>query len=111
MPRIYTIVGPSGVGKDTLMDAVCTDPDILRIRRAITRDPNAGGEDFTGLTEAEFETRARNGDFILHWRAHGLRYGVPRAAVDAAVEAADAATRAWLAEASENGLTALEEKA
>ena len=32
------------------------------------------------------------------------------AAVDAAVETADAATRAWLAEASENGLTALEEK-
>ena len=33
-----------------------------------------------------------------------------RAAVDAAVETADAATRTWLAEASENGLTALEEK-
>jgi TRAP-type C4-dicarboxylate transport system substrate-binding protein len=33
-----------------------------------------------------------------------------RAAVDAAVETADAATRAWLAEASEKGLTALEEK-
>ena len=32
------------------------------------------------------------------------------AAVDAAVETADAANRAWLAEASENGLTALEEK-
>ena len=33
-----------------------------------------------------------------------------RAAIDAAVETADAATRAWLAEASEKGLTALEEK-
>ncbi len=33
-----------------------------------------------------------------------------RAAVDAAVVAADAATRAWMAEASDKGLTALEEK-
>ena len=33
-----------------------------------------------------------------------------RAAVDAAVATADAANRAWLAEASESGLTALEEK-
>ena len=33
-----------------------------------------------------------------------------RAAVDQAVEVADAAVRAWQAEASERGLTALEEK-
>ena len=76
--RIVAVVGPSGAGKDTLMDAACAArPDLRRVRRWITRPTEAGGEDFHSVTEAEFDALAASGAFALHWRAHGLRYAIP----------------------------------
>ncbi|MFD1807738.1 hypothetical protein ACFSHQ_04955 [Gemmobacter lanyuensis] len=41
--RIVAVVGPSGAGKDTLMDAACAArPDLRRVRRWITRPAEAG---------------------------------------------------------------------
>lgn len=82
---IYAVVGPSGVGKDTLMAAAkAARPDLLLVRRVITRAGSAGGEDFDGVSEAEFARRTEAGDFVLHWQAHGLSYGIPCDAVQAA---------------------------
>ncbi|KAJ55676.1 ribose-phosphate pyrophosphokinase [Actibacterium mucosum KCTC 23349] len=76
--RLYAIVGPSGAGKDTLMEAVAPHlPGLVMARRVITRPAAAGGEDFDGVSETEFDRRLAAGDFALHWAAHGLRYGVP----------------------------------
>lgn len=76
--RLFFVVGPSGVGKDTLLSgAIAADPRLYWARRVITRPESAGGEPFEGVTEAEFATRLARGDFALHWEAHGLRYGVP----------------------------------
>ena len=78
MTRLVAVVGPSGAGKDTLMAmAGRACPDIRTARRVITRPTEAGGEDFDGVTEAEFARRLDQGDFALHWRAHGLGYGIP----------------------------------
>ncbi|WP_103174578.1 phosphonate metabolism protein/1,5-bisphosphokinase (PRPP-forming) PhnN [Paracoccus sp. SY] len=78
MTRLVAVVGPSGAGKDMLMAMACAArPDIRAARRAITRPSQAGGEDFDGVTEAEFAARAARGDFALNWRAHGLGYGIP----------------------------------
>jgi ribose 1,5-bisphosphokinase len=75
---IFAIVGPSGVGKDTLMAAARARlPDLHLMRRVITRPEAAGGEAFEGVGEAAFEARRARGDFALHWQAHGLRYGIP----------------------------------
>lgn len=85
--RVYAIVGPSGVGKDTLMaEAVVRRPDLYLVRRVITRPEEAGGEPFEGVTEAEFARRKADGAFVLDWEAHGLCYGIPRS-VEQAVEA------------------------
>lgn len=80
---IFAVVGPSGAGKDTLIEAARqARPDLVIVRRVITRPESAGGEDFMGVSEAEFEARRERGEFALHWRAHGLRYGIPQAQVD-----------------------------
>lgn len=77
---ICAVVGPSGAGKDTLIaGAMAARPDLRLVRRVITRPAGAGGEDFEGVTEAEFARRRAAGEFALDWVAHGLRYGLPKA--------------------------------
>ncbi len=74
------VTGPSGVGKDSLIEAlVAARPDLRRVRRAITRPEAAGGEPFEGVSEGEFARRRDAGEFALCWSAHGLHYGVPAA--------------------------------
>ncbi|OWU85010.1 ribose-phosphate pyrophosphokinase [Oceanicola sp. 22II-s10i] len=76
--RLFTVVGPSGAGKDTLIEAVRRRrPDLVIVRRAITRGAEKGGEPFEPVTEPEFTARAMAGGFAIHWRAHGLSYGIP----------------------------------
>ena len=83
-PRLVLIVGPSGAGKDVLLSraalALANDPRFLFPRRVVTRAADAS-EDHDTLDEAAFEAARQRGDFVLHWRAHGLRYGIPRAAM------------------------------
>ncbi len=76
--RFIAIVGPSGVGKDSVMQALAAaDPALMLVRRVITRPGDAGGEDFDGVTEAAFRERDAAGAFALSWAAHGLHYGIP----------------------------------
>lgn len=75
--RLVAVVGPSGVGKDTLIDGLCRSmPWLHRVRRTITRLPGLG-ERFDSVSPEVFERMRRDGGFCLHWDAHGLRYGLP----------------------------------
>jgi len=78
------VVGPSGAGKDTLMDLAKAahkgNPDIVFARRVVTREPI--GEDHYTLDELGFMLALKNGDFLLAWSAHGLHYGVPISLLD-----------------------------
>lgn len=84
---LFLIVGPSGAGKDTLIDgaraALSGDSRYLFARRVITRPAGSGGEDHEPTTDDEFEERERNGAFLIAWRAHGLSYGLPAQLGDA----------------------------
>ncbi len=81
--RLVLVVGPSGVGKDSLLDAaraaLSSDPMVVFPRRVVTRAPGLPGEDYIAMSEADFATAAARGDFALHWPAHGLHYGIPKA--------------------------------
>lgn len=77
--QLFAVVGPSGVGKDTVMNAALAQcPKVVRVRRFITRPANAGGEAITAVTRAEFDDLEARGAFALSWRAHGLSYGIPK---------------------------------
>lgn len=81
--RFIAVVGPSGVGKDTVMETVCArNPALIRVRRVITRSPEAAGEDAESVSVAEFDRRVGAGAFVLHWQAHGLHYGIPATVLD-----------------------------
>ncbi|MEM6311443.1 MAG: phosphonate metabolism protein/1,5-bisphosphokinase (PRPP-forming) PhnN [Pseudomonadota bacterium] len=76
--RLIGVVGPSGVGKDTVMAALAkAEPRLGLVRRTITRDPSAGGEDYDPVTPAEFDALVQQDAFLVHWGAHNLRYGIP----------------------------------
>ncbi|WP_141703598.1 phosphonate metabolism protein/1,5-bisphosphokinase (PRPP-forming) PhnN [Methylobrevis pamukkalensis] len=80
---MIVVVGPSGAGKDTLIDAAAIRfrdcADIGFVRRVITRAPDAGGEAHDCMTEPEFSRCATAGRFAVWWSAHGLSYGIPAA--------------------------------
>jgi ribose 1,5-bisphosphokinase len=80
------IVGPSGVGKDTLIAEararLAGEPGFLFVRRLVTRPANAY-EDHESLTAEEFAIGAEANAFALAWRAHDLAYAVPGSVVTA----------------------------
>lgn len=74
---LVLVVGPSGAGKDTLLNAtrraLAGDERFRFVRRVITRQPDPDGEDHEPVTSAQFAARV----FALRWQAHGLQYGIP----------------------------------
>ncbi|ANC81361.1 phosphonate metabolism protein/1,5-bisphosphokinase (PRPP-forming) PhnN [Pseudomonas putida] len=79
--RLIFLVGPSGSGKDSLIDASreqLAAAGVEIARRVITRSAEAKGEAAQGVTPEQFDTLRAQGAFAMHWRANGLDYGIPR---------------------------------
>ena len=82
----FLVVGPSGVGKDTLIDgaraALADDPRWVFATRTITRAADAGGERHDATDDATFAQTEGDGGFLITWSAHGHRYGLPASLAD-----------------------------
>ena len=78
---LVLVVGPSGAGKDTLLEGVRTalksDPTYVFVRREITRPAEA--EDSIAIDLETFLQRRDAGAYALSWQAHGHGYGISRA--------------------------------
>jgi ribose 1,5-bisphosphokinase len=79
--RLVLVVGPSGAGKDTLLNlarAACVgDLSIVFPRRIVTREASPS-EDNRQLAPQSFQIALARGEFATHWEAHGHRYALPR---------------------------------
>ncbi len=79
--RLVLVVGPSGAGKDTLLNlarAACAgNPSIVFPRRLVTRAASAA-EDNIQIDDEAFERLLAEGALSVHWSAHGHRYALPR---------------------------------
>ncbi|MBY5534779.1 phosphonate metabolism protein/1,5-bisphosphokinase (PRPP-forming) PhnN [Rhizobium leguminosarum] len=78
---MVVVVGPSGAGKDTLMNLAARRfkgrDDVHFVRRVITRHRDAGGEDHLSVSLQGFAAMEQSGSFAVWWEAHGLKYGIP----------------------------------
>ena len=78
--KLIYVVGPSGAGKDALLDYARAHlppgANVKFAQRWITRPADAGGEAHRPLTMPEFEKRVGASGFAMHWHAHGNGYGI-----------------------------------
>ena len=78
--RLILVVGPSGAGKDTLIDiarsACVEDSRIVFSRRVVTREASSF-ENNQSVSPEMFAHLRASGAFAVHWQAHGLEYGLP----------------------------------
>jgi ribose 1,5-bisphosphokinase len=83
--RFILVVGPSGAGKDTVIERVrmlCLNRrDIGFPRRVVTR-PSTAAEDHDSLADAGFDGAVGRGLFAFWWQAHGHKYAIPRTVDD-----------------------------
>ena len=86
MARVFVITGPSGVGKGTLIRTLRERvPNLALSVSATTRDPRPGevdGVDYHFLTDADFQRRVDEGEFVEHATYSGRRYGTLRSELE-----------------------------
>ena len=72
--RLIYLMGPSGSGKDSLLQAA-REPGAARLPYRAAGDHalrGSGGEDAQAVTPAQFDTLERASAFAMSWRANGL---------------------------------------
>jgi len=79
--RLIYLIGPSGSGKDSLLEAArphLAERGCRIVRRVITRSAEAVGEAAQGVSPDQFAVMEAEGAFALSWQANGLSYGIPK---------------------------------
>jgi guanylate kinase len=88
-PRLFVISGPSGVGKDTVIDGLRPRlPDFYFAVTATTRERRPGEADgvhYFFVTEEQFLEDRAQGEFIESAEVYGHWYGVPKHSIRAAL--------------------------
>jgi len=80
-PLIVVLHGPSGVGKDSVIEALRARTGIHRATSSNSRpmrDGEADGDDYHFFTRQEFEEKIKAGDFLEHANVYGDYKGLER---------------------------------
>ena len=85
--RLVILSGPSGVGKDTVLDEWRkSNPRVQRVVAYTTRRPRNGevnGVDYHFVSKARFDELVDEGAFLEHKLVHGNCYATPLADMEA----------------------------
>lgn len=88
--RCFVVSGPSGVGKETVINKIRnTDSSLGLITTFTTRHPRNGevnGREYHFITTEEFQKKIRSGHFLEHAEYAGNFYGTSRESVVAQLE-------------------------
>jgi len=80
--RLIVVVGPSGAGKDSVLQAwrqlLLPAEAPAQVRRVITRPADPHGENHEPIDEPTFARMCLSNELAFWWSAHGLHYGVRR---------------------------------
>ena len=91
-PLVLVVSGPSGVGKDAAIRALhAARPGIRFVVTATSRERRPGeidGVDYTFVSKQRFEEMISNDELLEHAVVYGEYKGIPKRAVEAALEAA-----------------------
>ncbi|TET33087.1 MAG: guanylate kinase [Planctomycetota bacterium] len=77
---LVVLSGPSGVGKNTVVDRLVERSSWTRLVTATTRRPRPGerdGVDYLFISPEEFQSRIEDGFFLEHTETYGDLYGSP----------------------------------
>ncbi|WP_259779974.1 phosphonate metabolism protein/1,5-bisphosphokinase (PRPP-forming) PhnN [Aestuariispira ectoiniformans] len=78
---LFLVVGPSGAGKDSLIQAakarLANDSRFVFPPRIITRASPLPGEDYIHSPQDGFQMAEEGNAFMLHWHTYGHAYGIP----------------------------------
>lgn len=94
--KFFLIIGPSGVGKGSIISAIKEDwanKNFIFPITATTRKPREGeknGKDYIFITKEEFESGIKQDQFIEHAIVHNVNYyGLPKKEVFEALKKGD----------------------
>ena len=86
MANIFIISAPSGAGKSSLIEGlIAKDNAIKKSISVTTRQPRSGeqnGQHYFFTSEADFQTRINDGEFLEYALVHGNWYGTSKALVE-----------------------------
>ena len=90
-PLLIVLSGPSGVGKDAILNRMRILELPLHFTVTATtrpiRDNERNGVDYQFISEETFRRMLEEGDFLEHAQVYGNRYGVPKSQVRNAMSA------------------------
>jgi guanylate kinase len=91
-PVVIVLHGPSGVGKDSVIDVLRQRTGIHRATSSTSRPPRPGeidGNHYHFLSKAAFEEKIARGDFIEYAQVYGDWKGLERREIEGPLRAGD----------------------
>lgn len=86
MTHLYYLAGPSGAGKDTLLEKIrdhaSIGPGLKVAQRLITRPSRDGDEPHIEISREEFDRGRLDGRYLFAWESHGYGYAVGKEVLD-----------------------------